>query len=101
MKNTFLIDYDNKILSLNYNEETFEFNLNDGDVGEFWNSFTTKDGVIKDINYHQEDETQLPTITVYGVHVVNGETLINTNDSEYITKALRFGDAVNYFKELF
>ena len=95
--NTFHIDYDKKIIRLLFEGEQFTFNLDDGDIGDFWHSFTTGYGTMKDINFSQEDETQRPCLGVYGVKEVEGQMQVDTNDSIYITKCLKFGDAKNYF----
>jgi hypothetical protein len=93
----FVIDYDNKALQLNFEGESFNFDLNDGDVGDFWHSFTTKDGVLKDINFHQDNENEEPSIGVYGVVEVDGELSVDTNDSIYISECNKFGNPLNYF----
>jgi len=95
--NTFILNYDKKTLNLNFEGETFSFDLNDGDVGDFWHSFTTKDGLIKDINFHQEDETQSASVGIYGVIEVDGELTIDADDSIYIQSCVYVGNPKNYF----
>jgi len=95
--NHFKLNYDNKILELNFEGEVFNFDLNDGDVGDFWHSFTTKDGVLKDINLYQESEKETASIGLYGVIEVDGELTINTNDSIYIVSCIYEGNPLNYF----
>jgi hypothetical protein len=97
MKNNFKVNYDTKELTLHFEGEDFKWNLSDGDVGEFWHSFTTKKGVVKDINFHQEDENDIPTFAIYGVKKdKEGFLQINT-DNEIIIKGTTVGDAKNYF----
>ena len=93
----FVLDYDKKTLQLNFEGESFNFNLNDGDVGDFWHSFTTKEGVLKDINFHQYNENEEPSIGVYGVVEVDGELSVDTSDSIYITEHIKVGNVLNYF----
>ena len=95
--NNFVLDYDKKTLQLNFEGESFNFDLNDGDVGDFWHSFTTRDGLLKDINFHQDNENEEPSIGVYGVVEVDGELSVDTSDSIYITEHTKVGNALNYF----
>ena len=101
MKNEdkYLVDYDHKLLAISFEGETFHFNLNDGDVGDFWHSLTTKGGVIKDVNFFQDDEKEVPNLSLYGVKKnESGEYLIDTSDEIYIEKYLQAGDQLNYFR---
>ena len=98
MKNYFKVNYDTKELTLHYEGEDFKWNLNDGDVGDFWNSLETKKGVVKDINFSQEDENQKPSLALYGV--IKGEDglwNINTSDATVIDIYETVGDMTNYF----
>lgn len=99
--NKFIVDYDKKTLQLSFEGEIFNFDLNDGDVGAFWNSFTDKNGVVRDINFHQEDEEQEPTIGVYDLkeETHEGETYmtIDYDKETYIDVCEKIGDVSNYF----
>ena len=99
--NKFIIDYDKKTLKLFFEGETFDFDLTEGDLPDFWHSFTTKDGVVKDINFHQEDETQEPSLSVYDLkeETHGGETYMTTDTSKdvYIEECEKIGDVANYF----
>lgn len=98
MENKFVVDYDKKIVTLHYEGEVFEFDLNEGDVGDFWHSFKDKHGVERDINFSQEDENQYPGISVYGLKDDgNGQMLINTSDEVYISNFEQIGNQENYF----
>jgi len=90
------IDYDNFKLTIFYKGEKFVFDLNDGDIGDFWNSFTTKDGEIKDINFYQENEIQEPSVSLYGVK----DNQIDTNDEIVINDITTTGEQNNYFNSL-
>jgi hypothetical protein len=96
--NKFKIDYDKKELTLHYEGNVFLWNINEGDVGDFWSSFTTK-GILKDINFHQENEEQKPSLVIYGVvqNETSGTWLINTKDATPIEKYEAVGDVENYF----
>mgnify|MGYP000893293983 CR=1 FL=1 len=74
--NHFKLNYDNKILELNFEGEVFNFDLNDGDVGDFWHSFTTKDGVLK--------STDKVSIEVNnGKIIINGQALTDEQNAKY------------------
>jgi hypothetical protein len=94
--NSFIVYYDEKIVDLDYNDEKFSFNLNDGDVGDFWDSFTTKDGVLKDINFYQEDSSIKPSLSVYDV---DDDGYIITTYEEVLECSSVYGDPDNYFNQ--
>jgi hypothetical protein len=89
----FTIDYDKKTLILFFEDGEFRFDLNDGDVGEFWNSLTIKEVIIMDINFHQEDKEQKPTVCLYAVK--DGQT--DTSDEIVISEHIVIGNPDNYF----
>lgn len=96
--NKFKIDYDKKELTLHYEGEVFTWDLNEGDLTDFWHSLNTKDGIVKDINFSQEDETQKPSLALYGVVKGDDELWhINTNDEISIDNYETIGNMVNYF----
>lgn len=98
MKDKFSIDYDKKELVIAFEGETFTFDLTEGDTGEFWHSFTMKDGTIKDINFYQEDYDETPSVSIYGVEEdEDGKLLINTNDEILIQEHTVQGNPFNYF----
>lgn len=99
MENKFVVDYDKKIVTLHYEGEIFEFDLNEGDVGEFWHSFKDKNGVEKDINFSQESAEELPGLSIYGLKDDgSGQMLINTSDEVYISNFEQVGNPENYFE---
>jgi hypothetical protein len=96
--NNYEINYNWRTLVLNFEGETFTFDLNDGDIGEFWHSFTTKDGVVKDINFSQEDVDEVPNLSIYGVKEnQEGQLLIDTSDEIYVEKHTQIGNQYSYF----
>lgn len=98
MENKIVVDYDKKIVDLHYEGEVFSFNLNEGDVGDFWHSFTDKNNVTKDINFHQEDAEQNPGLSVYGLKDDgSGYLTVDTSDEVYISNFEQVGNPVNYF----
>ena len=99
MENKYTVDYDKKIVTLHFDGEIFNFNLNEGDVGDFWHSFTTKAGIIKDVNFYREDAGEVPNFSVYGVKKSKGGFLIDTSDEIYISNFEQVGNPVNYFGE--
>ena len=94
MKNSFKVNYDTKTILLSYQDEEFTFDLNEGDIGEFWNSFKTKEGIIKDINFAQESANEKPGLSVYPI---GEDGYINTSEEEPIDCALTEGNPINYF----
>jgi hypothetical protein len=93
------IDYNRKGIVLHYNGEDFVFDLNDGDIGDFWDSFITADGVVKDVNFYQEDSTCEPSFTIYAViKDEKGELNIDTSDYIYVEDYDVIGDSSNYFE---
>ena len=94
----YIVDYDHKLLTISFEGETFHFNLNDGDIGDFWHSLTTKNGVIKDVNFSQEDENEVPNLSLYGVKENDeGELLIDTSDEIYVENYTQVGNPKTYF----
>lgn len=97
-----VVNYDKKELELITLTENFKWDLNDGDVGDFWHSFTDWKGVIRDVNFHQEDENQKPSLSIYPVKEVMDEKTkkvflqVDTSDETILNVAM-FGDVKNYF----
>jgi hypothetical protein len=97
-KDSYVVDYNYRKLTINFEGETFTFDLNEGDIGDFWHSLTTKDGVIKDVNFSQEDENEVPNLSLYGVKENDkGELLIDTSDEIYIEEYTQIGNQYSYF----
>lgn len=96
--NNYEINYNWRTLVVNFEGETFTFDLNDGDTGEFWHSFTTKEGVVKDINFSQEDVDEVPNLSIYGVKEDEaGQLLIDTSDEIYVEEYTQIGNQYSYF----
>ena len=95
--NNFVIDYNKKELTLFFEGETHKFNLDEGDVGDFWHSFTNKKGVTKDINFYQEDENEQPSLSVYDLKEEGEHTVVDTSTGVYITECKTIGNPKNYF----
>lgn len=100
MKNHFKINYDTKIITLHFEGQDFEFNLDEGDVGDMWNSFSDKNDVCRDINFSQEDETQKPMLSVYDLkeEPVSLTQTVDLNSEEVIECSEQSGNPLNYFK---
>lgn len=95
--NTFKLDYTKRRITLNYINNTYDFDLTKGDVGEFWHSFTDSNTEkIYDINFHQENESEIPTVTIYGVVIKDGQ-FEQGDEVEKITKCDIVGDFNDYF----
>jgi len=102
MEKKFVIDYDNKVLTLHYLGQVFMFDLTSGDTGDFWHSFQLKDGTDLDVNYHQESANHEPYCEIWGI----GYLLTWGNDDvkEYCTQQIDeignceiLGNPTNYF----
>lgn len=96
MKNTFTVDYTKKELDIVWKGEKFNFDLNEGDVGDFWNSFKLSDGTQMDISFYQSEADQEPSVMIYGVKMVDGKLLIDTDDNYDIDDYKTIGDASTY-----
>jgi hypothetical protein len=64
MKNSFIINYNLNTITLKFNGQFFTFDLNDGDVGDYWNSFEINENMM-DVNFYQETKNETPSLTVY------------------------------------
>ena len=57
--------------------------LTEGDKTDNWNSFTTKDGIVRDLNFHISDDNEL-FFRVYGL-TDNGDETWSTNSSDSVS----------------
>ena len=99
MEKKFVVDYDNKILTLYYQDQIFMFDLNAGDVGDFWHSFQLKDGTELDVNFHQESDKDAPICEIWDVEKdeETGKYYGNQNQIECIGNCEILGNPINYF----
>tara|TARA_R110002126_G_scaffold23998_1_gene84090 strand:+ start:38 stop:421 length:384 start_codon:yes stop_codon:yes gene_type:complete len=67
MEKKFVVDYDNKVLTLYYEDQIFMFDLNAGDIGDFWYSFVLKNSTELDVNFHQESAKDEPYCEIWGM----------------------------------
>ena len=88
-----LIDYTGKNLHLRFQGEEFVFDLEQGDLGDFWQGFKLSDGTELDLNFYQDDRDEKPAVSIYGV--VDGR--IDFADSVSIVEVSTDGDIDNYF----
>lgn len=61
----FFIDYDKQQIILWWNEVEYVFDLKEGDVGDFWDTIKTPEGVEYDVNFFQEDESSEQGLSIY------------------------------------
>lgn len=95
-ENSYILNYDKKEIVLTWRGEKFVFNLNDGDIGDYWNSLTHSSGLQKDVNFHQE-EGEEPNFEIWNlIEDEDGQLQIDT-DEEYIECAYTEGTQSNYF----
>jgi len=95
MENKFVVDYDNKVLTLYYQEQIFMFDLNAGDVSDFWHEFELKDGTQLDVNYHQEDVDDIPFCEIWGKDISKP---LNIQQIDGLDKYEILGNPINYFE---
>lgn len=96
-KNKFIVDYSAKKLILHFEGAVHEFNLNDGDVGDFWHSFMKGDGEEMDINFYQESCEEKPALSVYKLKEdVGGTLMIDTSQGTQIEEFEVIGDCKDY-----
>jgi len=94
MKNSFNINYTKKELIIFFEGQEYPFNLNDGDVGDFWHSFITNiNWEDKDVNLTQENKDEEPLVSVYDVK--DGQ--IDTKSGITIPKGIVSGYPDFYF----
>lgn len=97
MENHAVINYDEKTLTLYFRWQTFEFDLTEGDIGEFCYGFETHDGEVYDVNYGEDEGENNPSVSVYGTIEENGEVSIDTDNRFDINIKGLVGYASNYF----
>ena len=47
-----IVDFLKEEITLKFDNELFIINMKEGDKEDNWNSFTTKKGIVRDINFH-------------------------------------------------
>jgi hypothetical protein len=98
MGNYAIINYDEKTITLFFRWQTFTFDLNEGDIGEYWYGFETHDGEVYDINFGEEEGESNPSISVYGTMLDDdGELAIDSDNRADIIIKETIGDRRNYF----
>jgi hypothetical protein len=62
-----VLDLTKKTINFKFNDEDFVMDLTEGDLHDSWNSFETKDGVVRDLNFTWDgySEDDKPVLTVY------------------------------------
>ncbi len=62
-----ILNLTEKKIYFKFNDEDFVMDLTEGDLHDSWNSFTTKDGVVRDLNFTWEgySEGEKPYLTIY------------------------------------
>lgn len=82
-ENRIEVNYMTGLLLLIFENVVHEFDLKDGDVGEFWHGFE-HNGESKDLNFHVNDDL-IASASVYGTTKNDDGTVsCNTNDETYI-----------------
>ena len=101
MEKKFVVDYDNKVLTLHYLEQVFMFDLNTGDTGDFWHGFTLKNGTELDVNFHQESAKDEPYCEIWSVSEGYGnypdDMFLSYQQINVISDCEILGNPTNYF----
>jgi hypothetical protein len=103
MTNKFVIDYDNRVLTLHYLEQVFMFDLDAGDTGDFWHGFQLKDGTKLDVNFHQESAKDKPYCEIWGLEYLltwgkDDTRQYDMQQIDGIGTCEILGNPINYFK---
>jgi hypothetical protein len=91
--NHFSLDYNARVLRITFKGSKYIFDLDEGDTGDFWHSFT-HNGEIYDVNFAQEDASYNPVVSAY--RVIGGAT--ETNESTSLYPRSVTGRRENYFR---
>lgn len=101
MEKKFVIDYDNKVLTLHYLGQVFMFDLNEGDVSDYWHGFQLNDGTDLNVNYHQESANDEPYCEIWGMRYIckwNDDTLhYDMSQIDVLDNCEILGNPINYF----
>jgi len=100
MEKKFVIDYDNKVLTLHYLGQVFMFDLTAGDTGDFWHGFELKDGTELDVNFHQEDAEDSPYCEIWSTKLIEDDTYQTYQRIDQIGDCEILGSPLNYFAQL-
>jgi hypothetical protein len=96
--NYFAVDYNSRVINLYYYGKNYQFNLDKGDIGDYWYAFKHR-GVYKDVNFYQEGQYQHPSFSVYACEKdSNGNWQIITEQSEEIYFLGSVGEPKKYFR---
>ena len=98
--NNFAINYDKRMLQLNYNGETFDFNLDLGDKRDFWHAFRTKDPYEMDVNLVIDEYDDKPYVNIYlcRLDMKDGYYYVDTDTCELVKDFTESGNKLNYLK---
>lgn len=91
------VDYTRRHLTLYFEGEVHNFDLNKGDTGDFWHSFESK-GAVKDLNFYLDEDSNKPFLTVYGTTSRNGLESTDTTNAEDIFSLREVGKVKEYIE---
>lgn len=96
--NKFVVNCTTLKLSMLFNDQEYEFDLKEGDVGDFWHSFTDINGVERDINFYWESEDEIPSLTVYDLKEQGDFMVVDMAKSTPVDDGfLILGNSQDYF----
>jgi hypothetical protein len=100
MKNSFIINYTNRVLVINFNEASFEFELWDGDKTSYYETFISSDKKLWTVDFYQLDESEQPTVFVYSnnSNEKDIDEIRRRSDKQIKLELIKkIGDAEQYF----
>lgn len=100
MKNSFIINYTNRVLVINFNGTSFEFELWDGDKTSYYETFITSDNKLWTVDFYQLDESEQPNVFVYSnnSNEKDIDEIRRRSDKQIKLELIKkIGDAEQYF----
>lgn len=75
-----IVDFIKEEIRFKFNNEEFVMDLKEGDKEDNWNSFQTKDGIVRDLNFTLFPDEGEMFFTVYDL-IANGDGTFSTDTS--------------------
>lgn len=96
----YVVDYENMNLQLRFDGEWYFFDLQQGDIGEFWHGFEHK-GKEMDLNYFIQEDNERQACSVYGTMIQNGHVAIDMSSEVLVEKYFEIASIEQYVGEGF
>lgn len=97
--NQAILNLRKKKVNFKFQDQDFEIDLTEGDLPDSWNSFTTADGIVRDVNFTQEDGDS--SLSVYELKEDKHDETYSTDWDKATTIEIveTIGTEEEYFKE--